>query len=354
MKPQAGIFVIADELLYDCHPTTGAARMLLEFLRKIPAGVPLAVIGANLTGAFTWVTQNQIAFHFTSKGVAPQLEMLRSVTSSHSSCHLLTLTDRGLEIAATFRYEENRYISITHWQHYSEAAYTPDSGLIRHVSSVSNVVFPTNWEANQFRSTQSGRHIGVHVIPNRIHDISSLRSEPENHLIFVGRRSFEKGYDVWLRMACVLRTIDKNLHFVSVGAEDDDASHALASDRGMLLASGVLTEYDILPQRDIWKLIASARLLVLPSRRDCYPVCILEAASLGVRAITSALPNLVEVASQCENVTTVSGWSPRAFAAAVLEKEVKKLRKQTARSQSEPSNILDIIVSHDKAEKCGR
>jgi glycosyltransferase involved in cell wall biosynthesis len=102
--------------------------------------------------------------------------------------------------------------------------------------------------------------------------------------------------------------------FLSIGLDGNDCDEFTMQQRNRLLSSGRLTEHPYLPPRSVAEIIGSSGAIALPTRRDCFPVCVLEALHLGTPIISSAIDNLREIASSPPALQLCEHNSGRRFA----------------------------------------
>jgi glycosyltransferase involved in cell wall biosynthesis len=109
----------------------------------------------------------------------------------------------------------------------------------------------------------------------------------------VGRLVPEKGIDVFLRAAALVRAVVPHARFVVVG---DGPQRADLERRAAALGIGSDVTFTGF-RADAWRIIAGLGLLVVPSRSDGSPLVVSEAMAAGVPVVASrvgGLPDLVE------------------------------------------------------------
>ena len=129
---------------------------------------------------------------------------------------------------------------------------------------------------------------GVATIP-RSTDTDCLADfglQPDKYLLVVGRITHEKGFDILIRAFLRLKT--EHLKLVIVGGVDAEKAYAerlraLADSPNILFTGALFGE----PLRQLY---SHARLFVLPSREEGFPLTLLEAMNYGLPIVASDLP----------------------------------------------------------------
>ncbi len=123
------------------------------------------------------------------------------------------------------------------------------------------------------------------VLPEKNEDTTFLQKfgiKPGKYLLCVGRMSSEKGFDTLIRAANLLEEVEQ---VVIAGGSDHDTSyfeylHTLDTNKKVIFTG--LTKRDGLSQ-----LYSNARLYVLPSTTEGFPLVMLEAMSYGLPMVVS-------------------------------------------------------------------
>lgn len=129
----------------------------------------------------------------------------------------------------------------------------------------------------------------IHVIPNCVDCPPAYDYSPGSYVAYIGRLSYEKGYDLLVKVA----QKHPEIEFRFAGANRDM--------NGMNIPTNVIfTGY--LNKGELNEFIKGARFLVMPSR--CYegfPMAILEAAAFGKPAIGPGHGGFTEIIGQSDN-----------------------------------------------------
>lgn len=134
-------------------------------------------------------------------------------------------------------------------------------------------------------------------------------------LLSVGRTHWVKGYDYALHTCKILKDQNIPFHYSIIGGAEDEELQFLISDLG--LQDEVRLEKR-LPQKNVYKRMQEASLLLMPSVEEGLPNVVVEAMALGLPVISTncgGVPELIE--------DGVEGWmvplrDPKAMAEAVI------------------------------------
>lgn len=111
--------------------------------------------------------------------------------------------------------------------------------------------------------------------------------EPSQRVfLFVGRFIQSKGFEILARAFLQAAAADPKLYLMLVGCADP--LHPTGLSAAEERALGTCPQVKIIGKRnDVERCLGAADVLVLPSRREGMPVCLMESLSMGVPAITS-------------------------------------------------------------------
>ena len=162
---------------------------------------------------------------------------------------------------------------------------------------------------------------------------------------FIGRLSFEKGPDRFIEIAKECLKINHTIKFILAGPglmEEQMRARVRQLD---------LEEYISLPGNVSSKeYLAKTDILIVPSRYDGRPNIILEAFSMGVPVIASAVGGIPKLIEESKAGVLCEAQNIAAFAEAIVEissnKERLKLLRENARQYAETS--LDLKISNEK------
>jgi glycosyltransferase involved in cell wall biosynthesis len=125
------------------------------------------------------------------------------------------------------------------------------------------------------------RHRGVYALPSFL-DVNRWRptreKDDEFRVLFVGRRAYEKGFDVFLAVAGEARRLGLKARFLATGGRKGDVTNGVES-------------LGFVPEDELVDLYSSAHVVIYPTRADMFSLVILEALASGTPVITSDIPS---------------------------------------------------------------
>jgi len=97
------------------------------------------------------------------------------------------------------------------------------------------------------------------------------------------------------------------------------------------------------PREDVWRLLAGADMFVLPSRQEGMPVAVMEAASMAVPLVVTAVGDLPHLFADGVDAVVVSPEQPQALAGAIgLLAGDGELRVRLSRAAAVRSDLFDV------------
>jgi len=179
-------------------------------------------------------------------------------------------------------------------------------------------------------------HNGVNVSEIRNAASSALKLKGGFNVLFPGGAKFLKGGDLLLVALAELKEEIPDIH--TYVALDVPEGHQLRRMVFELELEQNVTFVGFLPPKEYRRLLASVDLLVLPSRREAFPIALLEAMALGKPIVASRVGGIPEVIKDGRNGILVD-LEPRQIAQAILRLYWdEKLRQEMARN-----NLQDIV-----------
>lgn len=124
------------------------------------------------------------------------------------------------------------------------------------------------------------RHKRVYYIPNFVNtDIYKPMTKKRDNftVLYVGRPSWQKGWDVFVTLANLLRSKCSNVEFIWVGGTCNRANGI----KGL----GYVTR-----EQELARLYSSAHVTVYPSRADNFPLVVVESLACGTPVLTTGIP----------------------------------------------------------------
>ncbi|MCP8309079.1 MAG: glycosyltransferase family 4 protein [archaeon] len=183
------------------------------------------------------------------------------------------------------------------------------------------------------------RHRKIYYIPNFVDtDVyKPMTSKSDKFtVLYVGRPLWQKGWDVFLTVANVLRSKYNDTEFIWVGGTNDKMS----SVRGL----GYVTN-----EQELASLYSSAHVTVYPSRADNFPLVIVESLACGTPVLTTRIPAHLSLDLPLLYANDVNEFSQKVVN---LYKEWKKdpnhvlspsIRLREAAMEYDSKNVLPIF-----------
>jgi glycosyltransferase involved in cell wall biosynthesis len=156
--------------------------------------------------------------------------------------------------------------------------------------------------------------LGRRTEPRRDGTRRRLDLEGSTVLLAVARQEHQKGLDIAIRGLPEIQAAIPNAVFVIAGREGAHSRDLNALTQRLGLDSAVRF---LGTRADIADLLCAADVFIMPSRREGSPGSLMEAMSLEVPAVASAIPQIREVAGD-ESVRFVTPDDPGALARAVI------------------------------------
>jgi glycosyltransferase involved in cell wall biosynthesis len=159
-------------------------------------------------------------------------------------------------------------------------------------------------------------NIPVWWIPNGVNCEQfkpSIKRSDKFQVLFVGALSEYKGFDTFVEVAKIVKSIHNDVEFLVAGAGGPLESLAEDAHR-----DGVVRFLGFIPHDKLAKLYARSHVVVLPSREEAFNLVSLEAQASGTPVIATDLPAFRQ--SVINNMTgvLVKPYSPQVFAEQLL------------------------------------
>jgi glycosyltransferase involved in cell wall biosynthesis len=152
----------------------------------------------------------------------------------------------------------------------------------------------------------------------------------------------EKAYDVLLRAAALSSAKDLPVRFAAVGR--GPLRDELLEDHRSL---GLEEHFRFLgPREDVWRLLAGADMFVLPSRQEGLPVAVMEAASMAVPLVVSAVGEFPALFTDGVDALVVPPEQPYALASAITKMAGDdELRVRLSQASAARSKLFDVTTA---------
>ena len=102
--------------------------------------------------------------------------------------------------------------------------------------------------------------------------------DEEFKVLFVGRRAYEKGFDVFTAVAREARKLGLKARFLATGGKEGEVIDGVES-------------LGFVPEDELVNLYSSAHAVIYPTRADTFGLVILEALASGTPVVASDIPS---------------------------------------------------------------
>ena len=135
-------------------------------------------------------------------------------------------------------------------------------------------------------------------------------------LLSVGRAHWVKGYHYALKCCKLLKEAGVPFHYIIVGGEEDEELQFLQKEYNLEREVSLLKR---MPQEQVFDIMKSASLLLLPSIMEGLPNVIVEAMALGLPVLCTNCGGVSELIEDGGNGWTVNTRSPESMAEAIIK-----------------------------------
>lgn len=162
------------------------------------------------------------------------------------------------------------------------------------LASASHIIFVNQFQKNKYtknvqkKSTYIPNGITSNIKTNSKQYLYENNLKPDKYIVSVGRITPEKGFEYLIRAYQKTKQIEE-YKLIIVGGEDHKTRYLsklkkLAKKNSNIIFTGVL------PIEKVGQLLSNARLFVLPSLNEGFPLVLLEAMSLNKDILVSDIP----------------------------------------------------------------
>jgi glycosyltransferase involved in cell wall biosynthesis len=148
--------------------------------------------------------------------------------------------------------------------------------------------------------------------------ISEARPLPTCYLVCTAAFIQSKGHDLLLEAFADISQIHPSLDLVLIGASGGQLDAVRSMVESHRLAQRVHFLVD-LPHEQVWLWVKHAECLVLPSRREGFALCILEAGAVGTPVVATRVGGAAELLGDDERGVLCEPENSKSLAAAILK-----------------------------------
>jgi glycosyltransferase involved in cell wall biosynthesis len=230
-------------------------------------------------------------------------------------------------------------------------------GLITNSQIISRIVIVSN-DAAQIATTREGIKVDrMIIIPNGIQGFEQSNNEkirtvrqalniPENSILIlsIGRLVPQKGIEILLEAASVVRAVNQRIYFAIAG--DGPLKNDLLTQRDQLGLQEVVNFLGI--RSDIPDLLSAADIFLMTSHWEGMSIALLEAMSLAKPIVTTAVEGANQVIKSSVNGVLVPVGDVQSISSALVTiADDEKLRIKLGQSARE-----EFIKSHSLEKTC--
>ena len=205
---------------------------------------------------------------------------------------------------------------------------------------MTDCIFAVSEGARKTLESRGSFNAPIAIVPNFVPNLKIDGRRTRNpsrdalQLLFLGRLSYEKGLDILL--AAVAMIADQPV-FLNVVGDGPQRSSLMGMAESLNIAHKVRF-FGF--QRDVVKYLEDADVLVMPSRTEAMPMALIEASTLGIPVIASAVGGIPEIVTSFENGVLVPPSEPSSLKDAIMTVQ-KELSAFKCRAEQKASSISE-------------
>jgi len=176
------------------------------------------------------------------------------------------------------------------------------------LAACDRIIAVSEYTKQRVMQVYGAREEKIRVVPNAVNvrnfqanaNLEPLKKQGAKIVLFVGRLTFQKGPDYFLRAAKIVSTVEKNVYFVVSGSGDMERWLIAESARLGIADRFVFTGF--LRGNDLVRTYKMADLYVMPSVSDPFGLTALEAMSCGTPMLVSRQTGASQMLAHCLKV----------------------------------------------------
>jgi colanic acid/amylovoran biosynthesis glycosyltransferase len=273
------------------------SKLLLKTIKNLVSGDKSQLKRQNLTAALDYIQPDVVHVQWVSH-ISLFEDLLKSQT------YKFVLSQRGFQTnvrpfvdKANFEYLQIWLPQFSGFHSVSQAISKVGNKIYKSPNKIDHVVY-TGLELSKFEFHSP-------VVKNKVLEIIS-----------VGRAHWIKGYDISIKAMAELKGQGFQFHYQIIGGENDQELLFLIDDLGLTSDVELLPQ---LPQRDVFELMSSADLFLLPSIDEGIANVAVEAMALGCPVISTNCGGMEELISHQKEGWIVPVYDSKAMAEQIIE-----------------------------------
>jgi colanic acid/amylovoran biosynthesis glycosyltransferase len=272
------------------------SKLLLKTLKRLISGDKSQLKCQNLIAALQYIQPDVVHVQWVSH-ISLFEDLLKSQT------YKFVLSQRGFQTnvrpfvdKANFEYLQIWLPQFSGFHSVSQAISKVGNKIYKSPNKIDHVVY-TGLELSKFEFHSP-------VVKNKVLEIIS-----------VGRAHWIKGYDISIKAMAELKGQGFQFHYQIIGGENDQELLFLIDDLGLTSDVELLPQ---LPQRDVFELMSSADLFLLPSIDEGIANVAVEAMALGCPVISTNCGGMEELISHQKEGWIVPVYDSKAMAEHII------------------------------------
>lgn len=172
-----------------------------------------------------------------------------------------------------------------------------------------------------------------------------LKQKPLN-ILSVGRAHWVKGYDFALKSFSLLLRAGINFHYTIIGGAKDEELQYLRKELGL---EQVVSLKERIPTEQVFELMKSSSLLLIPSLAEGLPNVAVEAMALGLPVMSTDCGGITELLENDLTGWIISSYNPSAIAYAIEKfndmplEQIQKIRLEARRKVESQHSVTQMI-----------
>jgi colanic acid/amylovoran biosynthesis glycosyltransferase len=273
------------------------SKLLLKTIKNLVSGDKSQLKRQNLTAALQYIQPDVVNVQWVS-----QINLFEDLLKSQT--YKFVLSQRGFQTNVRPFVDKVNYEYLKHWLPHFSGFHSVSQAI----SKVGDKIYKSQNKID-------------HVVYSGL-DLSLFKFKPEViqnqtlKIISVGRAHWIKGYDISVKAMAELKGEGLQFHYQIIGGDNDQELLFLIDDLGLTSDVELLPQ---LPQRDVFELMSSADVFLLPSIEEGIANVAVEAMALGCPVISTNCGGMEELITHDKEGWIVPVYDYKAIAAQILE-----------------------------------
>jgi colanic acid/amylovoran biosynthesis glycosyltransferase len=273
------------------------SKLLLKTIKNLVSGDKSQLKQQNLTTALQHIQPDVVHVQWVS-----HISLFEDLLISQT--YKFVLSQRGFQTNVRPFVDKANYIYLQTWLPHFSGFHSVSQAI----SKVGNKIYKSQNKIDHVVYT--GLDLSLFKFKHEVIQNQTLK------IISVGRAHWIKGYDIAIKSMAELKVQGLQFHYQIIGGENDQELLFLIEDLGLTSDVELLPQ---LPQRDVFELMSSADVFLMPSIEEGIANVAVEAMALGCPVISSNCGGMEELISHQKEGWIVPVHDEEAMAAQILE-----------------------------------